>query len=183
MLIMYISYIIGFFSYTELKRAVYRALFIYFIKQGDENYMITSYPNSKFLTIKRDKVNKEAGKWFLCAYNDNIAYAMVDLSNSCFKVYMCLLMNRDGYMEVFSPQNVSKITGLHPDTVRKSFRELETKKYILPVEGTSAYYCFYEKWQDENKAPRTDTFNKKAKQLYPSYFTEDDYSFLESFEM
>lgn len=57
-------------------------------------------------------------------------------------------------METFSPASLGKMSGLHPDTIRKSFAELEMKKYILPVKGTLAHYEFYEKFQIRDSAPR-----------------------------
>lgn len=128
--------------------------------------MIISYPNSKFITVKKEKVEPP----FIYASNKNVAFAMKDLSNSCFKVYICLIMNKDGYMATFSPANISSITGLHPDTVRKCFAELEMKKYILRVEGTEAHYVFYDTVQLKKYAPREAAFSDKAEQEYPSFF-------------
>lgn len=58
---------------------------------------------------------------------------MHELSNSAFKVYICLVSNQDGYRFALSPAAIKNQSGICIDTVRKCLRELESKGYITYV--------------------------------------------------
>ena len=103
--------------------------------------MIVSYPNQKIIKVRREKVDKSKGT-FLNIYESSIEEAMNILTNSAFKVYICLVSNADGYRFSLSPTAIKDKTHLCLDTVRKALKELEIKNYIKYVEGNQ--YEFYE---------------------------------------
>lgn len=56
----------------------------------------TYYPNQRQVVINREIVSKGSTKRaYLVAYQDNIINAMTTLSGTAFRVYLCLLFNRD----------------------------------------------------------------------------------------
>ena len=90
------------------------------------------YPNQKQITIIRENVEKtkNTGRLYLIAYQDNLIEAMNLLSPAAFKVYVCLLFNKDGYKVEFSPEHLKRMTGLCKDTVRKAVGQLINCGYI-----------------------------------------------------
>ena len=102
------------------------------------------YPNQKTITINREKVEKvnANGRLYLVAFQDNLCAAMKNLSHSTFKVYTCLLFNKDLFSIEYSPAFISQLSGIHPDTARRAFRELEEKGYINQIDNHS--FVFYE---------------------------------------
>lgn len=110
-----------------------------------------NYPNQRQITIHREAVNKNSVRLFLCAYQDNITNACKVLSHSCFKVYVALLFSKNGYSMEFSPKYISQLTGLCLDTIRKAFKELQEKGYILPANETGTLNDFYETPQSKAK--------------------------------
>lgn len=98
--------------------------------------------NQRQLTIHRDKVIRDSGKPFLVAYEDNLLQAMKDLSHSAFKVYVYMLLNRDGYRLQFSPSHIAKSTKISKDTAREAFRQMERMGYLEHIENHK--YNFYE---------------------------------------
>lgn len=100
------------------------------------------YANQKEIVIKRDLVEKASGKLYLIAYQDNLINAMNALSPCSFKVYICLLFNKDKYSLDFSPQHIAKISGIHRDTARNAFQELEEKGYLVKLD--EKHFIFYE---------------------------------------
>lgn len=100
------------------------------------------YANQKQLTIHRDVVRSESGRPFIYAYNDNLLQAMDDLSASAFKVYVYLLMNKDGYKKEFSPAAIAENVKIHKDTARDAFKQMIRKGYLEQVKDYK--YNFYE---------------------------------------
>ena len=101
------------------------------------------YANQRQVIINRDVVVKGGnGRAFVVAYNDNLIDAMQSLSHTAFKVYLCLLLNRDKYTLDFSPEYISKTASVHPETVRRAFRELIEKGFIIQLDDK--HYLFYE---------------------------------------
>ena len=111
------------------------------------------FPNQKQIKINREIVQKNAARFFLCAYQDNLSEAMKHLTHTGFKVYLALMFNRNGYSVEFSPAYVSQITGMCLDTARKGLKELETKHYLIPENDRKNLYNFYEvpQIQDETR--------------------------------
>ena len=56
---------------------------------------------------------------------------MKSLTHSTFKVYTCLLFNKDLFTIEYSPSYISQLSGIHPDTARRAFKELEEKGYLI----------------------------------------------------
>ena len=102
------------------------------------------YPNQKQITIHRDTVKKSSKRVYLCVYADNLIEACKVLSHTAFKTYVFLLTNRDNYYYEYSPTVISKATNLSLETIRKNFRELEEKKFIIAADGSKTQYDFYE---------------------------------------
>ena len=93
---------------------------------------INYYPNQKQITIKRENVekSKDNGRLYLIAYQDNLIEAMNVLSPAAFKVYVCLLFNKDSFKIEFSPEHISRLANLCKDTVRKALNQLISAGYI-----------------------------------------------------
>lgn len=115
------------------------------------------YPNQKQISIIRESVEKSKtnGRLYIIAYQDNLIEAMNCLTPAAFKVYVCLLFNKDGYKIEFSPEHLSKLTGLCKDTVRKSIAQLIRCGYIEEQSTTRLVF-------NEKRAPQPDggTTNK-----------------------
>lgn len=103
------------------------------------------YPNQKMVSIHRDKVLKGSREAFLCAYEDNLMEAMKNLSHTAFKVYIVLLLNKDGFNLEYSPTYISYATGMCVETARKCLRELEEKNYVIKSNNSNYGYDFYER--------------------------------------
>lgn len=110
------------------------------------------FPNQKQIKINRELVKKNAVRFFLCAYQDNLSEAMKHLTHTGFKVYLALMFNRNGYAVEFSPAYISQITGMCVDTARKGLKELEAKHYLIPTNETKTLYNFYEVPQAQEEA-------------------------------
>ena len=104
------------------------------------------YPNQKRIIIHRENIEKGKGNTrpFLIAYQDNLIYAMKLLTPAEFKVYLCLLFNKEGYSLDFSPEHIHEITGVCKDTIRKALNRLEELGF-LEYDGNSKYE-FYESY-------------------------------------
>lgn len=105
----------------------------------------TSNPNQRNIHIHRNIPPKGASN-YLCAYIDVIEEAARELNGEVpFKVYLYLLCNGDNFNVWFSPVVIAEKYGISTDRVRKSFKELEDKGYI--VKTSSNKYEFHEKPQ------------------------------------
>lgn len=102
------------------------------------------YANQKQIVIHREKVIKTSGKKFLCVYEESLKRAFKSLSNSAFKTYIYLLNNRDGYSLEYSPAAISAETGLSLETIRRNFKELEEKRFLIKSNDRNNLYDFYE---------------------------------------
>ena len=100
------------------------------------------YPNQRGIKINREPIQKDSKESFLAVKSINLFYAMKDLSNSAFKVYLYFLANKNGYVMGISPAAIRNKTGVCLETSRKAIRELETKGYI--VFSDNLRYSFYE---------------------------------------
>lgn len=75
-------------------------------------------------------------------YQDNILDACKDLSNSAFKVYMALILNKNNYIMDYSPEGLHLLTGLCRATAKKALVELQVKYYIIQRDET--HFDFYD---------------------------------------
>ena len=102
------------------------------------------YPNQKLIVIHRENVEKakEKERPFLVAYHDNLIAAMNGLTAAEFKVYICLLFNKDKFQLGFSPEHIQDIANVGKDTIRKALNSLE-RIGLLEFDGNSKYH-FYE---------------------------------------
>lgn len=104
--------------------------------------MLDFIPNQKIIRINREKVDKVAaqGRLYLIAYQDNLLYAMKDLSHTAFKVYMYFLFNKDNYSVAYSPEYIHKQANICKETARKAFKELQDKGYIIKSDRGLDFY-------------------------------------------
>lgn len=100
------------------------------------------YPNQRGIRIHRENIKNGNKEKFLAVKYENIVYAMNDLSNSAFKVYVYFITNKDNYVMGISPASINKVTGVCLETARKAIRELETKGYIVMSQHLK--YHFFE---------------------------------------
>ena len=93
------------------------------------------YPNQKQITIRRDIVqnSKKEKMPYLIAYQQNLEDAMQCLSPTTFKVYICLLCNKDYHTLEYSPEHISKVAGICKDSARKALKQLEQEGYLEQV--------------------------------------------------
>ena len=104
--------------------------------------MLDFIPNQKIIRVNREKVDKVAaqGRLYLIAYQDNLLYAMKDLSHTAFKVYMYFLFNKDNYSVAYSPEYIHKQANICKETARKAFKELQDKGYIIKSDRGLDFY-------------------------------------------
>lgn len=104
------------------------------------------FPNQKQLKINREIVEqaKSSNRPYLVAYNDNILQAMCELSPSHFKVYMFLLMNKDGFRLEYSPKYIAEQVKISKDTAREAFKQMEMKGYFDRLTDSEYKYDFFE---------------------------------------
>ena len=100
------------------------------------------YPNQRGIRIHRETIKKDSKEPFLAVKSVNLFYAMRDLSNSAFKVYVYFIANKNNYVMGISPAAIRNQTGVCLETSRKAIRELEIKGYI--VLSSFLKYDFYE---------------------------------------
>ena len=89
------------------------------------------YPNQRGIKIHREIIKKEYKEPFLTVKSSNLFYAMRDLSNSAFKVYIYFISNKNDYIMGISPAAINNETGVCVETARKAVKELEIKGYIV----------------------------------------------------
>ena len=104
--------------------------------------MLDFIPNQKIIRVNREKVDKVAaqGRLYLIVYQDNLLYAMKDLSHTAFKVYMYFLFNKDNYSVAYSPEYIHKQANICKETARKAFKELQDKGYIIKSDRGLDFY-------------------------------------------
>ena len=129
-------------------------------------------PFQKTININKERVAKQSSRLFLCCYQDNIETAMKSLTHTAFKVWVCLMFNRDGYTIDFSPAYVAQITGLCLDTARKAMKELIQKNYLIPTNDKETIYNFYETPQSKAKFERREIIDEYTGQIYNYTFEE-----------
>lgn len=102
------------------------------------------YPNQRFIEIHKETVSqsKATGRLYLIEYQDNIIDACQDLSASAFKVYIALILNKNGHRMDYSPECLHQITGLCRATAKKALIELEEKNYLIQTDDK--HYDFYD---------------------------------------
>lgn len=129
-------------------------------------------PFQKTITINKEKVVKQSSRFFLCCYQDNIETAMKALTHTAFKVWICLMFNRDGYTIDFSPAYVSQTTGLCLDTARKAMKELIQKNFLIPANEKETIFNFYETPQIKMINERREIIDEYTGQIYNYTFEE-----------
>ena len=77
--------------------------------------------------------------------------AMIDLSNAEFKVWCYLAKNKAGVQLAISPAHALEYGGISRDTFQKAIRTLKEKKYLVPKDGSSNQFIFYEMPQVEEE--------------------------------
>lgn len=102
------------------------------------------FRNQRQISIHREEVKKSNGRVFLCAYADNLLSAAKMLTGSAFKTYIYLLTNRNNYNLEFSPAAISAATSNSLETIRRNFKEMEEKKFIIPADNSGKIFNFYE---------------------------------------
>lgn len=102
------------------------------------------YPNQRYITINRENVSssKKTGRLYMIMYQDNVKFAMRDLSASAFKCYLTLAMQKDRFIMDYSPEYISSVASIHPNTCRKAMKELQEKGYLIQIDEKN--YNFYE---------------------------------------
>ena len=102
------------------------------------------YPNQKQITIKKQPVegSKKNQSPYLIAYTMNLEWAMKELTATAFKVYICLLCNKNNYTIEYSPEHISKTAGICKDSARKALVLLEQKGYLKQIDDH--HYVFRE---------------------------------------
>jgi len=110
------------------------------------------YPNQKRIIIHRESVENAKGNTrpYLIAYQDNLLDAMRLLTAAEFKIYLCLLFNKDGYPLDFSPEHIHNLTGVCKDTIRKALNRLEQLGF-LEYDGNSKYDFYESNYIQRNK--------------------------------
>ncbi len=93
------------------------------------------YTNQKQITIKKESVqgSKMYKMPYLISYKANLEDAMKDLTATAFKVYICLLCNKNNYTIEYSPEHISRIAGICKDSARKALTQLEQKGYLKQI--------------------------------------------------
>ena len=93
------------------------------------------YTNQKQITIKKEIVigSKKHQQPYLIAYKINLEDAMKDLTATAFKVYICLLCNKNNYTIEYSPEHISRVAGICKDSARKALIQLEQKGYLKQI--------------------------------------------------
>ena len=94
------------------------------------------YANQKQITIKKESVigAKKNQMPYLIAYKVNLEDAMKDLTATAFKVYICLLCNKNNYTIEYSPEHISRVAGICKDSARKALIQLEQKGYLKQID-------------------------------------------------
>lgn len=102
------------------------------------------YPNQRFIEIHKEQVtqSKATGRLYLVEYQDNIIDACQNLSASAFKVYVVLILNKNGYRIDYSPEYLHQVTGLCRATAKKALIELEEKNYLIKTDDK--HFDFYD---------------------------------------
>ena len=131
------------------------------------------------MKINREIVEqgKNPNRPYLVAYNDNILQAMNELSPSHFKVYMFLLMNKDGFKLEYSPKYIAEQVKISRDTARTAFKQMEMRGYFDRLTDSNYKYDFFEVPQRNSyKINREDrTANSSlAKSLEEKYMRRGD---------
>lgn len=81
----------------------------------------------------------------------NMGLAMQDLTNSEFRVWCYFAKNAVGVELAISPAHAEEWGGISKSSFHKAFTTLKEKGYIVPKEGTTAHYYFYERPEGEEK--------------------------------
>lgn len=94
------------------------------------------YANQKQITIKRELVqgSKKYSQPYLIAYQRNLEDAMKELNPTAFKVYICLLCNKNNYPIEYSPEHISNVAGICKDSARRSLTQLEDCGYLKKID-------------------------------------------------
>ena len=99
------------------------------------------YPNQRWIKITKQNVI-DKGRPSTDIYVDTTQKAMQNLSASAFKVYIALILNKNGHRMDYSPECLHQITGLCRATAKKALIELEEKNYLIQTD--EKHYDFYD---------------------------------------
>ena len=87
---------------------------------------------------------------------------MKKLTHTEFKVYVCLLFNKDGYTIDFSPAYIHELSGLNQDTIRKAFNALIDKGFLIKANDKETLFNFYETPQKRINNEKREIIDKKT---------------------
>lgn len=104
--------------------------------------MIT-YPYQKRIVVEEDRTNST--DIFNNLRKDTICAASRELSTQAFKVYLYLVMNKNGYEFALSSQDLQKTMGISDSSHKRGVRELTEKGWLIPL-GGNKFKIIKNKW-------------------------------------
>ena len=103
---------------------------------------MASYANQKSIKINRIKVDNKQS--YLHVQKDSLMNAALELNGVSFKLYMYFLCNKNDFELDFSPQHFVNSFGGTVRSTHDAFEELVKSGYLVPIEGRSKHYNFFE---------------------------------------
>ena len=132
------------------------------------------YPNQRWIKItKQNVIDKSRPSTDI--YVDTTQKAMQNLSASAFKVYMVLVLNKNGHELDYSPEYIRCITGLCRATASKSLKELQEKGYLILANNSEKLFYFYD--TPEGESTPTGKINSIGEQNIYTVLTEHNIKF------
>lgn len=122
------------------------------------------YANQKTIKINRQKV--DAKQPYLNVQKEIITAASKQLNGVPFKLYIYLLCNKDSFELGYSPQHFVNEWGVSIRAAHDAFGELLKCGYLIPTEGRSNHYSFFE-------TPHPVNIKLSTPVLYAKFNSED----------
>ena len=132
------------------------------------------YPNQRWIKITKQNVI-DKGRPSTDIYVDTTQKAMQNLSASAFKVYIALILNKNGHRMDYSPECLHQITGLCRATASKSLKELQEKGYLILANNSEKLFYFYD--IPEGESTPTGKINSVGEQNIYTILTEHNIKF------
>lgn len=112
-----------------------------------------SNPNQRKISIPKEGAAVcDEEHVYLKAQKAAMFEAMKNLTPVNFQVWLYLASQKKDYTFFFSPAAITKETGIKKSSLQEGIRVLIKEKYLIPREGTSNTYDFYEIPREEEQA-------------------------------
>lgn len=131
-----------------------------------------SVPNQKIVRIEK-RTQRDRNHLYATMNLNALSEAVSTLNGSGLKMWLYFNKNQEGFRMELSQKECNR-WGIKKDSYYNGLKELEEKRYLVPVKEGSNVYCFYEIAQSEKtKSPQYEKWFFEKSEVSSDFLTHN----------